>query len=97
MKAKEYFEKYKDDISNDNPEKCSDAIMSLYSEMRDELFEIVEKRNIKYKQSFIDTVNEFNKKWNMIKKMFDEKTEIKCPMKQDAFKDVLLDLLEKAK
>ena len=41
MKAKEYFEKYKDDISNDNPEKCSDAIMSLYSEMRDELFEIV--------------------------------------------------------
>lgn len=70
MKATEYFEKYKEQMEGKTPEEQKDVAFEMYKEIRNEMFDVAKKRNIKFKQSLVDLIKETNEKWNKIAALF---------------------------
>lgn len=66
MKATEYFEKYKEQFKGKTPIEQKDVAFEMYMEIRNEMFDVAEKRNIKFKQSLVTLIKETNQKWNII-------------------------------
>lgn len=84
MKATEYFEKYKEQMKDKTEEEQTEVAFEMYKEIRNEMFDIVAKRNIKYKQALVSLINETNQKWNKIVRLFAE-SGICTILKKDGF------------
>ena len=72
MKATEYFEKYKEQMKDKTEKEQTEVAFEMYKEIRNEMFDIAAKRNIKYKQALVSLINETNQKWNKVVRLFAE-------------------------
>lgn len=85
MKAVDYFEKYKDKVSAaKTADEIETVIFNLFKEMRDEMFELMDKRKTRKLPAIKSTILEFNQKWNKVIRLF-EKEKIEHCMKVDGF------------
>lgn len=85
MKAKEYFKIYEDRILDDAILNDSvEAAKSLLTDMWRELFDIVEKRNIKKNAALVGAIKEQNQKWNAVCNLFEETHGVSL-LKRNAF------------
>lgn len=72
MKAVEYFEKYKELISNKNEEISREGVINLVMDLSRELNDLLDKKNIKTDHGVIGAVKEQNSKWNAMIPMFEK-------------------------
>lgn len=72
MKAKEYFEKYKDQISNKNNEISSKEISDLIFDLFYEIDDLRKSRGVKTDRGLIAIIKEENSKWNAIRTLFEK-------------------------
>lgn len=86
MKATEYFEKYKEQFKGKTPEEQEDVAFEMYKEIRNEMFDVAKKRNIKFKQTFVSLINETNQKWNKVVRLFSA-SGICTILKIDGYRD----------
>ena len=85
MKAKDYFEKYREQMTAaKTAEEYADIIFNINTEMRSEMIDMIKKRKIASESALKGTIMEFNDKWNAIIRLFN-KAEIPCYMKFDGF------------
>ena len=99
MKAKEYYEKYKDAAIyfKVGPEsKLIDLARSMLNDLIDESVNMCKSRNISKATGIASVVKEFNQKWNAINRIFVEKHNF-TPFKDDAFKTLILDRVPELK
>lgn len=90
MKAKEYVEKYAERFNEASSiEQLEEVAANLFNELRDEMFDIVEKRHIKKIESFMSTKDEFNKKANKINERLGNR------LKKDWYSSIMADLIAK--
>lgn len=68
MKAKDYYEKYKEKLSD--PENDCGAASELMTEFNNEMIALIKQRNAKTDRAFLAIVNEMNNKWNALCEMF---------------------------
>lgn len=69
MKAKEYYEKYKEKLAD--PENGSTAASELMTEFNNEMVAMIKQRKAQTDRAFFSIVNEMNNKWNALCEMFD--------------------------
>lgn len=69
MKAKEYFEKYKD-LS---PEDLHAKVGDIFREMCDDTTKLIKMRNVRNNSGTASIIREMNDKWNALARMFQEK------------------------
>lgn len=73
MKAKEYFEKYNEDIAADDKEASSKAIAELLNDLRLECGELIKSRKAKSLSAILSCHKEQNAKFNALRKLFVKK------------------------
>ena len=87
MKAKEYFEKYGQDIWQEwqDPEVHRDGPMAkLYIEMSSELKNILDARHVNSDRGMLGVLREQNQKWNAIRNLLEKKYG-KTPIQRNGF------------
>lgn len=87
MKAKEYFEKYDQDIWTEwqDQEMHRDGPMAkLYIEMSSELRKIMDVRQVNSDSGMLGVLREQNQKWNAILNLFEKKYG-KSPISRNGF------------
>jgi hypothetical protein len=87
LKAKEYFEKYGQDIWQEwqDPEVHLDGQMAkLYIEMSSELRKIMDVRHVNSDSGMLGVLREQNQKWNAIRNLFEKKYG-KSPIQRNGF------------
>ncbi len=100
MKAKEYFEKYGDQILKSVKAGVNvplrfenDPAAQMFRDFTAELREILEIRKANTFRAYRRAIEEQNQKWNAVSKLFIKKYGI-TPLKRDAFITVLRDRFE---
>lgn len=79
LKAKDYFEKYKETIMT------GEGVHELLTEMSTEVTDIAKQRNIKTDAGLLSILREMNQKWNALERMFEK--EFNTPiLKVNGFK-----------
>lgn len=95
MKAKEYFEKYKD-LGSEPFEARKPIAKKLFLELSDEVTEICNSRKIRTNVSLISVIKEINQKWNAIANLF-EKEYGEQILARNGFKEQWKDLMPELK
>lgn len=72
MKAKEYFEKYKDLISSENKEIAIKGTSDLVFDLFNEIDALCKVRGVKTDRGMITIIKEENSKWNAIAALFEK-------------------------
>lgn len=93
MKAKEYYEKYKDQIIGAEEVMRSNAIHRLVLELNDEAQALMKSRHVKLDSAFWSVINEINAKWNAISRMFEKEYSV-SPLRENGFLRVIKSWLE---
>lgn len=84
MKAKQYFEKYRNDIVNASEEEAKEAINRLVLELVDESKEMIKVRRARKNTALAAIIRELGQKYNAICDMF-EKNYGASPLIRDGF------------
>ena len=71
MKAKEYFEKYFENVKTF--EEISENVKAMFKDMLGEFDEIKKKRNPKTSDGLVGIVRELNDKWNSVAAKVEQK------------------------
>lgn len=72
MKAKEYFEKYKDQISSEDKETALKGTSDLVFDLFNEIDILRKNRGVKTDRGFVAIAKEENQKWNAIAALFEK-------------------------
>ncbi|MFA7157470.1 MAG: hypothetical protein WC123_07265 [Bacilli bacterium] len=81
LKAKDYFEKYKETITTEK------GLQDLLTEMSTEVADIGKQRNIKTDAGLTSILREMNQKWNSLARMFEKEFNMSI-LKMDGFKSL---------
>ena len=92
MKAKEYYEKYKDQIIGAERDNRTDAYHRFVIELNEEAKALMESRHVKRDSAFWGVIKEINAKWNAISRMF-EKEYGASPLRKNGFLLITKELL----
>ena len=87
MKAKEYFEKYDEDIwqeAHDPQVKTDGPMAKMFIDFSSEIKDIIKQRNIKSDRAVLALIEELNQKWNAVVRLFEKKYGV-SPIKKDGF------------
>ena len=96
MKAKEYFEKYDDDIWKEahDPAVITDgAFAKLFIDFCTETKLLAEQRKAKSDQSILAIIREQNQKWNAVSNLFEKKYGV-SPLNRDGFEIAIKHTME---
>jgi hypothetical protein len=88
MKAKEYFEKYRELIADPfyvDDETGNSGITLLFIDMSSEFRTICHMRNVKTDSGAVSILKELNQKWNAINALFKKEYGYE-PLAEDGFK-----------
>ena len=85
MKAKEYFDKYNENIYYETTNTGdTNSVSMLLRDMLQELLDICKKRNVVLDSAAIAVAREQNDKWNAISRLFEKKYNVTI-LKKDGF------------
>ena len=84
MKAKEYFEKYRDGLASEDSDVVKKFAWDMLMEMIDEVKHILIERHCKKDHAVVAVVKEMNARWNAVINLF-EKSGIDCPLERNGF------------
>ena len=88
MKAKEYYDKYANDIMRNNTfEAAMLSLKSMYDEFNREMVDICNVRHCATDLATAAVIREQNQKWNALERRFRESNEGLSPIKRDGFKE----------
>ena len=95
MKAKEYFEKYEEQIMKDFGARGFNGfsgITDMLQEFFKEAIALAEQRHVKTDSGSIAILKEFNDKWNAVGRLFEKRYNGINPLREDGFKHAVLNL-----
>lgn len=87
MKAKEYYEKYKADLTSTDPETRRTAVFTLWREMHAEVKELAKARGVKRTDAYAAVIAEENLKWNSIAATLREKDGVSV-LQRNGFENI---------
>lgn len=88
MKAKEYFEKFGEDVWKEaqEPEFRNDgSFAKIYIAFFSEMKQLMETRNVKLDRAIPRLIDEQNQKWNAVCNLFEKKYGV-SPLQRDGFR-----------
>lgn len=92
MKAKEYYEKYKEPLMAHDSETLFKGIHDFMQDLSDEMNDLIEKRHCQKHDSIIGVIKEINQKYNSVRSMF-EKEYGYAPIKRNGFNRAIVKVI----
>lgn len=93
MKAKEYFNKYKNGLASEDKDTYVLTFREMYQEMFKECVDIMETRRVKENDAVVSVFKEMNEKYNAICRLLAKEYE-NSPIKENGFAVLVCDTCE---
>lgn len=94
MKAKEYYEKYKEPLTSAKSyDENLIVLAQLMNEFKDDFYSILELRKVKTDLGLFALIREFNQKWNALIRLFEKDFGVGI-LKENGFVRFMADRLE---
>ena len=70
MKAKDYIEKYREQLNSGDIDAIKKSVVDMYIEFSEETAQIAEARGVKRNSALVAVLKEQNNKWNAVARAF---------------------------
>ena len=84
MKAKEYFEKYRDGLMAEDDDAIKETAWKMYLEMSEEAKQIIGQRKVHSDKGAVAVLKEMNDRHNAVIGLF-QKNCLWCPLERNGF------------